>query len=224
MKIPAAPSLKIQVQIGKNKIVEAGVIVGEHPSRKVKDLKLVLGNDIVLRSGTVLYLGSRIGDGLQTGHHAIIREENVIGNHFCLWSNSVIDYGCRIGDNVKIHCNCYVAQFTTIEDDVFMAPGVTVANDLHPGSPDAVDCMRGPTIKKGAQIGCNVTLLPHVVIGEHSLIGAGSVVTKDIPPYSLAYGNPARVVKKVSDLHCRVKDHAPYQFLRKGETVYGRKS
>ena len=125
----------------------------------------------------------------------------------------MVDYGCQIGNNVKIHCNCYVSQFTTIEDDAFLAPGVVVANDLHPGSPDYEACMRGPTIKRGAQIGCNVTLLPHVVIGKHALVGAGSVVTKDVPDYAVVYGNPARVRKNVKDLKCSVRHHFPYRFL-----------
>ena len=202
-----------KILIGKGKKLQKGVTLGLPPSRALKDLRLIVGSHANLRSGTVIYLGSRIGDHLETGHNAVIREENRIGDHFSLWSNSIVDYACVIGDNVKIHCNCYIAQFTTIEDGVFLAPGVIVANDLHPGSPNALACMKGPTLKKGVQIGCNVTLLPHVTIGEHSLIGAGSVVTKDIPSYSLAYGNPARVVKKVTALKCSIKNHLPYDFL-----------
>jgi acetyltransferase-like isoleucine patch superfamily enzyme len=124
-----------------------------------------------------------------------------------------VDYDCTIGDGVKIHCNCYVAQYSTIEDDVFLAPGVVLANDPHPGAPDPKRCMKGPTIRRGAQIGCNVTILPAVVIGEHALIGAGSVVTRDIPARSLAYGNPARVVKTLDQVRCRARDHRPYDFL-----------
>ena len=207
--------MKKQVRIGKNKKLERGVLVGELPARKVKDLKLIVGDHATLRSGTVIYLGSRIGSHLETGHNAVIREENRIGDHFALWNNSVVDYSCRIGNNVKIHCNCYIAQFTEIEDDVFLAPGVIVANDFHPGTPDAFDCMKGPTIKRGAQIGCNVTILPRVVIGEHSLIGAGSVVVGDIPPYSIAVGNPAKVIKKINKYQCPVKGNSPYDFLLK---------
>jgi acetyltransferase-like isoleucine patch superfamily enzyme len=150
----------------------------------------------------VIYGGVRIGKNLQTGHNVVIREENEIGDDFAIWNNTVIDYGCKIGVNVKIHCNCYIAQFTIVEDNAFMAPGVTIANDLHPGCEFSSKCMRGPHIGKGAQIGVNVTILPFVKIGEGCLIGGGSVVSKDLPPFSLAYGNPARVVRDVRELEC----------------------
>jgi acetyltransferase-like isoleucine patch superfamily enzyme len=200
-----------EIKIGKNKKSEEHVRIGVISSRRIKSHKLVMGNNAYLRSGTIIYAGSRIGSDLQTGHNAIIREENEIGDQFSLWSNSIVDYGCKIGNQVKIHCNCYIAQYTTIEDQVFIAPGVTIANDPHPGSPNAVECMKGPTIKEGAQIGCNVTILPHVTIGKNCLIGAGSVVTKDIPSGTVAYGNPARAVKKVTDLKCAFKNHFPYK-------------
>ena len=204
-----------KILIGKNKRLGLHVQVGAVPGRKISSSALAIGDHANIRSGSVIYLGSKIGNRLETGHNAVIREENVIGDHFSVWTNSVLDYGCKIGNNVKIHCNCYIAQFTTIEDDVFIAPGVIVANDLHPGSPEFLTCMQGPTLKRGAQIGCNVTLLPHVTIGERALIGAGSVVTKDVPPYSLAYGNPARVIKNVMELECSVKKHFPYKHLKK---------
>ncbi len=205
--------MKPLIKIGKNKKAEPGVRIGIASPRAIKNSSLTIGPDATLRSGTVIYRGASIGKGLQTGHNAVIREENKIGDHFSLWTNSIVDYGCVIGNNVKVHCNCYVAQFTTIEDDVFLAPGVIIANDPHPGAPDPFACMQGPTIKKGAQIGCNVTILPHVTIGEHALIGAGSVVTKDVPAYSVAYGNPARATKKVKDIRCAVRNHKPYDFL-----------
>jgi acetyltransferase-like isoleucine patch superfamily enzyme len=190
------------VMLGEGGVVDVGAILG-YPAARGKNTDVInIGKNARIRSGTVLYAGSKIGDNLQTGHNVVIREENEIGDDFAIWNNSVIDYGCKIGNHVKIHCNCYVAQFTVIEDGAFMAPGVTVANDLHPGCEKSAECMRGPHIKEGVQIGVNVTLVPMITIGEHSLIGAGSVVTKDIPPYSLAYGNPARVVGDVRDMTC----------------------
>lgn len=193
-------SSKIKLGTGHN--IDEDVVLGYSPGRKVISKELVIGKKAKIRSGSVIYLGSKIGHRIETGHNVIIREENRIGNHFSIWNNSVVDYGCRIGNRVKVHSNVYIAQFTTIEDDVFLAPGVIIANDLHPGCRFSKKCMRGPTIKKGAKIGINVTLLPFITIGEYSLIGAGSVVTTDIPPYSVAYGNPARVVKSIYELKC----------------------
>ncbi len=189
------------IRIGKNAVVDEGVLLGYLPSRTVDQL-LTVGEGAHIRSGTIIYAGSRIGSNLETGHNVVIREENEIGDNFRIWNNAVIDYGCRIGNNVKIHNKVYIGQFTIIEDDVFMAPGVTCANDIHPGCPDSSECMKGPTVRKGAQIGINCTILPRVIIGENSVIGAGSVVTKDIPAGMVAYGNPAQVICDIGNLKC----------------------
>ncbi len=161
---------------------------------------LRLGLDARLRSGTVLYLGSRIGDRFQTGHHVVVREECELGDDVSVWSNTVIDYGCRLADGVKIHANCYIAQYTEIAEGAFLAPGVTVANDLYPGDDESRAHMSGPSIGPGAQIGVNVTLLPFVRVGEGCLVGAGSVVTRDLPPGTVAFGNPATVRGRVDSL------------------------
>jgi len=190
------------VTIGEECEIDEGVLLGYRTGRQIASQELTIADGACLRSGTVIYVGSRIGRNFQTGHNVTIREENDIGDDVSIWANSVVDYGCRIGDCVKIHSNVYVAQFTVIENDVFMAPGVTVANDIHPGCAYSTECMRGPTLRRGARIGANVTILPYVTIGEYALIGAGSVVTGDIPAKAVAYGNPARVHKTLSDLTC----------------------
>jgi acetyltransferase-like isoleucine patch superfamily enzyme len=161
---------------------------------------LILGAGARLRSGTVLYDGTTIGRHLETGHGVVIREACEVGDDVSVWSNSVIDYGCRVGDRVKIHCNCYVAQYTELDADVFLAPGVTIANDLYPGDKRSAQLMAGPRIGSGAQIGVNVTILPYVRIGAGALIGAGSVVTRDIPAGVVAFGSPAVVRRRVADL------------------------
>lgn len=178
---------------------DEGVIIGYPLSRGVSS-PLVLGADARLRSGTVLYDGTIIGKRLQTGHGVVVREGCVVGDDVSIWSNSVIDYNCHIGDRVKIHCNCYIAQYTEIDEDAFLAPGVTIANDLYPGDERSAEVMSGPRIGAAAQVGINVTILPYVRIGAGSLIGAGSVVTRDIPAGMVALGNPAVVRRAVDTL------------------------
>ncbi len=195
------------VNAGEGLEADASVLLGYHRARSHggqrddgQGRELRLGPDARIRSGSVLYLGSRIGARLQTGHNVVIREDCALGDDVCVWSNTVVDYGCRIGDRVKIHSNCYVAQYTQIEPDAFLAPGVTIANDLYPGQPQSAQVMSGPSIGAGAQIGVNATILPYVRIGAGSLIGAGATVARDIPDDAVAYGNPATVRGTVSDL------------------------
>ena len=189
--------------LGEDAQVDPNVIVGYRTGRKIPDFTLRLGELAQLRAGTVIYGGTTIGTHFQTGHNVVVREQNTIGDHVQIWNNTTIDYGCTIGNHVKIHTNCYIAQYTVMEDDVFLAPGVTIANDYHPGCTFSAECMRGPTIKRGAQIGVNVTITPYVTIGEHSLIGSGAVVTQDVPPHSLVVGNPGRVIKRTADITCK---------------------
>jgi acetyltransferase-like isoleucine patch superfamily enzyme len=192
---------------GGNVVLDDTVILGYSPSRACA-LALTIGGDGRMRSGTVIYDGSTIGDRFQTGHNVVVREQNRIGDDVSIWSNTVVDYGCAIGHRVKIHSNCYIAQFSELEDDVFIAPGVTLANDLYPGQVASANAMTGPLIRAGAQIGVNVTVLPYVTIGRGAIVGAGSVVTKDIPAGSIAYGAPAlprRAVADLGDVEVRVR-------------------
>ncbi len=169
-------------------------------SGRCPETELTVGSSVAIRSGSILYAGTQIGDRFNTGHNVVIREQCIVGDDVSVWSNTVIDYGCTIGHRVKIHSNCYVAQFTIIEDDAFLAPGVSIANDLYPGDAASADRMAGPRICRGAQIGVNVTILPYVRIGAGAIIGSGSVVTKDIPEAMVAFGNPAKPHRPVSEL------------------------
>ena len=189
-------------------VVEDSAHVGYQSARGAQG-SLVLGDNAHLRSGTIVYAASTIGAAFTTGHNVVVREECEIGDRVSVWSNTVIDYGCQIGNDVKIHSNCYVAQFTVIEDGAFLAPGVSIANDLYPGDAASAQAMAGPHIGAGAQIGAGSTLLPYVKIGAGALIGAGSVVTKDISAGMVAVGNPARCTKRVSELtpiHMRTEE------------------
>ena len=192
-----------EVILGRGADVDDGVKLGYRTGRKIEDHTLRIGDDACIRFGTVIYGGTTIGNGLATGHGVTIREENRIGDNFNIWNCSTVDYGCTIGNDVKIHCNCYVAQFTVVEDNAFMAPGVTIANDIHPGCDFSAECMRGPHIEEGVEIGVNVPILPFIRIGAHSVIGSGAVITKDVPPGSVVVGNPGRVICSIHDLKCQ---------------------
>ena len=212
--------------IGEGLEADPSTLIGYQPGRRIDELTLRLGPRARIRSGTVIYAGCTIGEEFQTGHNVVIREQNVLGKHVQVWNNTTIDYGCRIGDNVKIHTNCYIAQFTVMEDDVFLAPGVTIANDLHPGCAFSAECMRGPTLQRGVQVGVNVTITPRVTIGAYSVIGSGAVITRDIPPRSLVVGNPARVIKQIEEITCTTGvagsyDYRPYLHLASTEEPSG---
>ena len=109
--------------------------------------------------------------------------------------------GAEIGNNCKIHSFSFICKYVTIEDDVFIAQGVIFTNSKYPQIPSQwqkeIDNSNVVTVvKKGALIGANSTILPGVTIGEHAMIGVGSVVTKDIPANVIAYGNPCEVIRK----------------------------
>ncbi len=188
------------VRIGSNPLVDEGSIIGYKPSRDVGQLRLSIGDNCLIRYGTVIYLGSRIGDNLETGHNVILREENEIGDDVKVWSNSIVDYGCKVGHRVKIHSGCYLAQLTVVEDDVFIAPGVTFSNEKYPTGTYSKASMRGPIVKRDAKIGVNSTILPGISIGEGAIVGAGSVVTRDVAADTVVWGVPARKHKNTGDL------------------------
>ena len=196
---------KVKVKIGRGSKIDRDVVLGYPTGRPIAKSGVILGANAVVRSGTVIYTAVKIGERLQTGHHVVIREENEIGNWVEIWSNTIIDYGCLIGNNVKIHSSSYIPQYTRIEDDVFIAPSASFANDKYPLSRN----LEGPWIKKGARIGVNVTLLPAVMIGEKAVVGAGSVVTKDVEPGMVVAGNPARVIGLVEDVYKKADFYTP---------------
>jgi acetyltransferase-like isoleucine patch superfamily enzyme len=129
-----------------------------------------------------------------------VRELNRIGDNVSVGTLSVIEHHVQIGDNVRIHTQAFIPEFSVLEDGCWIGPNVVLTNARYPLSPQAKHTLAGPVIRKGAKIGANVTLLPGVVIGEDALVGAGSVVVRDVPAGAVVVGNPARVVRQISEL------------------------
>jgi acetyltransferase-like isoleucine patch superfamily enzyme len=143
-----------------------------------------------------------IGDDTSIWHHSQVREEAQIGRNCNIGKGVYIDAGVIIGDNVKIQNYVSVYHGVTLEDGVFVGPHVCFTNDMRPrainpdGSLKAVDdwVLSKTIIKKGSALGANATIRCGITIGEWSMVGSGSVVTRDIPNYGLVRGNPARLV------------------------------
>ena len=148
---------------------------------------------------------AEIGEGTRIWNWVQVRENSKIGKNCILSKGVYIDANVVVGDNVKIQNNVSVYHGVTLEDGVFAGPHVCFTNDKNPRAISEDESLKSADdwaitpilVKKGASIGANSTILPGVTIGEYALIGAGSVVTKDIPAYALAFGSPARVVGEV---------------------------
>lgn len=175
------------LSIGSDYIIQEDVIIGHSDTGQV-----IIGEKALIRSGSIIYSDVKIGDNFRTGHRILVRENSEIGDDVLIGTNSVVDGNCRIGNHVSIQTDAYITAYTTIEDNVFIGPRVVTTNDKYMfyGAK-----LIGPTIKKGARIGANSTLLPGVVIGEGAIIGSGAVVTKDVPAGVTVAGNPARIMK-----------------------------
>jgi acetyltransferase-like isoleucine patch superfamily enzyme len=189
------------VELGLNSIVEDYCLLGVPPlGKKEGDLKTVIGIEAVIRSHTVMYAGNIIGNNFQTGNKVNIRELNKIGDNVSVGTLSVIEHHVSIGDNVRIHSQVFIPEYSVIENGAWIGPNVVLTNAKYPVSPGVKESLKGPFIKKGAKIGANATILPGIVIGENALVGAGSVVVKDVPDGTVVAGNPARIIKDISEL------------------------
>ncbi len=195
------------VELGKGSFIAPFCIVGLAPKNKKEgELSTMIGEGAYIRSHSTIYAGNRIGARFQTGHSALIREENEIGDDVSIGSGSVIEHHVTIGNGVRIHSQAFIPEFTILEDDCWIGPRVVITNAKYPRSPLVKETLKGATIRRGAKIGANSTLLPGVEIGENALVGAGSVVTKDVPAGAVVAGNPAKIIKQISQLPYNSKE------------------
>ncbi|WP_319409926.1 DapH/DapD/GlmU-related protein [uncultured Desulfosarcina sp.] len=184
------------VEFGENIIIEDYCIIGS-PFQGYRGEKTVIGNNALIRSGTVIYAGNKIGNNFQTGNKANIRELNIIGDNVGIGTLSVIEHHVEVSNNVRIHSQVFVPEFSILEDACWLGPNVVLTNARFPKHPNIKKELRGVRICTNAKVGANSTLLPGVCLGANCLVGAGSVVTKDVPENIIVAGNPAILLREI---------------------------
>lgn len=195
------------VTIGAYSIIHDGVAIGDDTkigsycelgikTPLSKSEKLAIGKGSVIRSHSVFYQGSTFDERLQTGHNVIVRENTVGGINLQIGSQSDINGDCSFGDYTRLHSNVFVGKKATIGNFVWLLPFTILTNDPHPPS----DTLLGVTIKDYAIISARVTALPGVIIGQESLVAAGSLVTRDVAAASVVAGIPAKPFCEINDI------------------------
>lgn len=152
-----------------------------------------LGGHVVLHAGVEIGAGARIGD------HAQIRERAEIGAGATIGSFVAVDSEVRVDARASVQTRCYLARGTTVEEDAFLGPGVTIANDETMGRHASGQPLRGALLRRACRVGAAVTLRPGVEVGEEAFVAAGAVVVADVPARAVVMGVPARVVREVPE-------------------------
>jgi acetyltransferase-like isoleucine patch superfamily enzyme len=160
----------------------------------------VIGDGTIVSTGAIVFAGSRIGARVILGDQSCVRERVTVGDDVVIGRGSLVENDTTIGALTKIQAEAYVTAYSTLEEQVFVAPCVVMTNDNFMGRTERRrELIKGPTIRRGARIGGGAILCPGVEIGEEAFVGAGAVVTKDVPPRMLVVGSPARVLRPVPE-------------------------
>jgi acetyltransferase-like isoleucine patch superfamily enzyme len=158
-----------------------------------------IGDETVVSSGAIVFAGSTIGPRSIVGDQSCIRERVHLGENCILGRGSLIENDTTVGAGTRIQAGAYITAYSTLEEDVFIAPCVVTTNDNYMGRTARRKAeMRGPTIRRSARIGGGAVICPGIEIGSEAFVGAGAVVTKDVPAGKLVVGNPARVLRDVN--------------------------
>jgi acetyltransferase-like isoleucine patch superfamily enzyme len=141
---------------------------------------------------------SSIGEGTRVWQFVVILEGAKIGKECNICAQTLIEGDVVIGDRVTLKSGVQLWDGTRIDDDVFIGPNVTFSNDPYPRSKEYPEQYLGITVERNVSIGANATLLPGITIGKYAMIGAGAVVTKNVPAHAVVVGNPAKIIRYVN--------------------------
>ncbi len=195
-----------RVVLGPGVVVGDGAILGKPPTLGPRSSApsdalqpLVVEAGAAILAQAIVFAGAQIGPGAIIGDQACVRERAVIGAGSVIGRGSCVDFDVMVGARVRVQTMVYVTACTTIEDDVFVGPGVVTTNDHTMGRQERGAPLAGPTLRRACRIGGGAVLVPGVEIGEEAFVAAGAVVTNNVPARAVVMGVPARVVRKVTD-------------------------
>lgn len=192
--------------LGEGVRVLEGAVVGKQPVLSPRSTAkrealppTELGAGTIVSTGAIVFAGTALGARVIVGDQACIRERCAIGDDVVVGRGSLVENDTTIGALTKIQADAYITAYSTLEEHVFIAPCVVTTNDNFMGRTERRHgLVKGPTIRRGARIGGGAILCPGIEVGENAFVGAGAVVTKDVPPRVVVVGNPARVLRDVA--------------------------
>jgi acetyltransferase-like isoleucine patch superfamily enzyme len=193
--------------LGEGVKIMENAVVGKQPvlsprstARREPLAPTEIGAGAVVSTGAIVFAGSTIGAGVILGDQSCIRERVTIGSEVVIGRGSLVESDSTIGARTKVQANAYITTKSTLEEDVFISPCVVTTDDNFMGRTEKRHALKkGPTIRRGARVGGGAVLCPGVEIGEDAFVGAGAVVTRDVPPRTVVVGNPARVLREVPE-------------------------
>jgi UDP-2-acetamido-3-amino-2,3-dideoxy-glucuronate N-acetyltransferase len=203
--------------IGGNVVVHAGTVMGagvrlgdgcvigkapalgrRSTASREEPPPAVLGDGVAVGAAAVVLAGARVGDGCVVADQAHVRERTEIGAETVVGRGVSVENDVTIGARVKLQTGAYITAWSVVEDDVFVAPGVVLTNDPTAGR-RRDEPLRGAVLRRACRVGGGAVLLPGVEVGEEAFVGAGAVVTRDVPARSVAIGVPARILREVEE-------------------------
>jgi acetyltransferase-like isoleucine patch superfamily enzyme len=193
--------------LGEGVRVLENAVVGKQPSLGASSTAkrdplppTTIGDGTVISTAAIVFAGSSVGAGCIVGDQSCIRERVTMADDCILGRGSLIENDTTVGAGTRIQAEAYITAYSTLEEDVFIAPCVVTTNDNYMGRTEKRKAlMKGPTIRRGARVGGGAIICPGIEVGEEAFIGAGAVVTKDVPPRKLVVGSPARVLRDVNE-------------------------